>query len=117
MWRVRVMFVPPRLSKQPDTISLDDKPFMAIYSGLRVSVRHFFPPILIEIGISRQIFIEVSNAKFQGNPSSGSRADTCGQMDGRTDMTLTGAFPNYGNAPKITQTRTDELMETATELP
>ena len=39
------------------------------------------------------------------------------RTDGRTDMTkLTGIFPGYGNAPKITQTRTDELTETATEL-
>jgi len=111
------MFVPPRLSKQPDTISLDDKP---LYGDLLRSSRKcpsFFPPILIEIGISRQIFMKVSNTKFHGNPSSGSRADICGQTGGRTDMTkLTGTFPDYRNAPEITQTRTDKLMETATEL-
>jgi len=111
------MFVPPRLSKQSDTISLDDNPFTAIYSRKCPSSPPP-PPVLIEIGISQQIFIKVSNTKFQGNPSSGSRAGTWGQADGRTDFTkLTGAFPDYGNAPKITQTRTDELTETAAELP
>jgi hypothetical protein len=61
--------------------------------------------------------MKVSNTKFHGNPSSGSQADICGQTDGQTDMTkLTGTFPDYGNASKIAQTRTDELMETATEL-
>jgi len=39
------------------------------------------------------------------------------RRDGRTDMTkLAEAYPDYRNAPKATQTRTDELMETATEL-
>jgi hypothetical protein len=106
------MFVPPRLSKQPDTISLDDNPFMAIYSRKCPS---FFPPILIEIGISQQIFIKVSNTKFHGNSSSGSRADTWGQTDGLHEANR--SFSDYGNVPKITQTRTDELMETAAELP
>jgi hypothetical protein len=41
--------------------------------------------------------MKVLNIKFHGNPSSGSRADTCEQ----TDMTnLIGAFRNYENAPK-----------------
>ena len=56
---------------------------------------------LTKSGISPQIFIEVTNIKFQGNPSNGSSADTCEETDGRTDMTkATGAFRDYGNAPK-----------------
>jgi hypothetical protein len=30
LWRGRVIFVPPRLSEQPDTISLEESAFMAI---------------------------------------------------------------------------------------
>jgi hypothetical protein len=29
-WRVRVMFVPPQLSKQPDTVSVEESAFVAI---------------------------------------------------------------------------------------
>jgi len=32
-----------------------------------------------------QIFIEVPNIKFHGNPSGGSRADKCGQTDRKKD--------------------------------
>ena len=40
--------------------------------------------------------MNVPNIKFDGNVSSGSRADT----DGQTDVTkLTGAFLDYANAP------------------
>ena len=35
--------------------------------------------ILTKFGFSRQISVEIPNIKFQGNPSSGSRADTCGK--------------------------------------
>jgi hypothetical protein len=45
--------------------------------------------------------IEDPSGKNRGNPSSGIRADTSGQTDGRTDMTkVTGAIRNYANAPK-----------------
>ena len=30
MWRIRVMFIPPRLSEEPDTISLEVNVFMVI---------------------------------------------------------------------------------------
>ena len=46
--------------------------------------------------------MNIPNIKFDGNVSSGSRADTCGQtdIDGQTDMTkLTGTFVDYANAP------------------
>jgi hypothetical protein len=46
---------------------------------------------------SRQIFEEVSNIKFNQNPSSGSQVVPCGQ----TDMTkLIVAFRNFANGPK-----------------
>lgn len=52
--------------------------------------------ISTKFGVSRQIFMNVPNIKFDGNVSSGSRADT----DGQTDVTkLTGAFLDYANAP------------------
>jgi len=35
---------------------------------------------------TRQIFIKVASVKFRGNTSSGSRNDTRGRTDSRTDM-------------------------------
>jgi hypothetical protein len=32
-WGVRVMFVPPQLSKQPDTVTLEEAVFMAIFTS------------------------------------------------------------------------------------
>jgi len=80
---------------------------------------------LKKFGVHLQSLIRVSNIKFYGNPSSGSRADTCGQMaretkggrererererdcererrtEGRTDITkLRDAFRDYMKAPK-----------------
>jgi len=44
--------------------------------------------------------MKVPSIKFHGNPSSRSRADTCGQTDGRTDMTnVMGIFRDYSNTP------------------
>ena len=44
---------------------------------------------LTRSGVSERIFMKISEIKFHENPSSGSRADTCGLMD----MTkLIGAF-------------------------
>jgi len=40
-----------------------------------------------QIWISRQIFIKDLGIKFHRNPSSGSDVDTCGQMDGQTEIT------------------------------
>jgi len=49
----------------------------------------------------KQIFINVPHTKFHGNPSSGSRTDTCGQTDGQTDMkNEIVAFRHYAKAPK-----------------
>ena len=49
-------------------------------------------------------FLNIFNIKFHGNPSSDSRADTCGETDGRTDvMWLLGAFRNFSNARKTLQ--------------
>jgi len=41
-------------------------------------VPDIFCPILTKSGTSQQNFVEVSDIKFEGNPSRGSRADTCG---------------------------------------
>jgi hypothetical protein len=43
------------------------------------------PTLLFDVNricISWRIFIQVPGGKFHGNPSSGSRADTCGRTDG-----------------------------------
>jgi len=40
--------------------------------------------ILNRFGIFGQVFIKVPNIKFHCNPSSGTRADACGQADGRS---------------------------------
>jgi hypothetical protein len=53
---------------------------VVMYLGLHVKCL-----ILNKFGVSRQIFVKVLSFKFHENPSSGSRADTCGQMDWRTD--------------------------------
>jgi hypothetical protein len=44
--------------------------------------------------------MQVLNTNFQENPSSGCRADTCGQTDGRTDGhdKLRDALRDYANA-------------------
>jgi hypothetical protein len=47
---------------------------------LMYSARYFLS-IVTKFGISRQIFMKIPNTKFHINPSSGSRADTCGQTD------------------------------------
>ena len=45
-------------------------------------------------------FFRVDSIKFYVNLSSGGLVDTCGQGDGRTNMTkLIGAFCYYVNAP------------------
>ena len=55
-----------------------------------------FCPILTKFGISQRNFIQVSNVKLRGNPSSVSRADTYRQ----TDVTYrTDAFCCYENSP------------------
>jgi hypothetical protein len=66
---------------------------------------HVKCPILLsdinQIWISRQIFIKELGIKFHGNPSSGNGVDTCGQMDGQTEMTtLLEVFHYHSNARK-----------------
>ena len=55
--------------------------------------------ILIKLEFSRQFSWKYSNIKFHENPSSGSRAVPCGQMDVQMRK-LTAAFRNFVNAPK-----------------
>ena len=54
---------------------------LKLYLGVRVKCL-VFCPIVSKSGVSGQLFIEVPSIKFHGNPSSGSSANTCGQMDG-----------------------------------
>jgi hypothetical protein len=59
------------------------------------SDKHIYP-ILGQCEISWPIFIEVPSIKFHCNPSSGSRAGTFGEMNGRTNMTkLRGTFRDH----------------------
>jgi len=47
------------------------------------------------------MFEKYSNVTFHENPSSRSRVVSCGQTDGRTDMTkLIVVFRNFTHAPK-----------------
>ena len=73
---------------------------------LRVKCPVFFLSYSNQIWSLPHIFIEVYNAKFHGNPSSGSRADTCGRTDKRTetwtDMKLTSVFWGHENTPSNT---------------
>jgi hypothetical protein len=52
------------------------------YLGLYVKCPVFLFHILTKFGFSQKISIRVLNIKFHVNPSSGSRADMCGQRDG-----------------------------------
>jgi hypothetical protein len=55
-------------------------------------------------GISRNIFIRVSNIKFHVKSISGRFVDTCRWMDGRTDNSKSiGGFTGFVNAP-VSQT-------------
>jgi hypothetical protein len=51
-------------------------------------------PILSKFGITRQTVINISNTKFQENPTSWSRGDTCWHID---MMKLVRVFCNYAN--------------------
>jgi hypothetical protein len=82
------MFIPPWLSSQPETISLQESGFMAIKYRDNNKTRFgfhakypVFSPDLKKVALPEQIFIEIFNIKFQWNPSSGSRADTGGPKD------------------------------------
>jgi hypothetical protein len=81
-----------------------------MYSGLQVKCPIFLRDFN-KICIFSTYFLEVSNIKFHGNPSSASRADISGQTDRRTerlaDMTnVIGSLYDYANAPKVGLGRT-----------
>jgi len=72
--------------------------------SIRVKCPVFFLSYSNQIWSLRQIFIEVYNAKFHGNPSSASRAlHADGRTDKRTetwtDMKLASAFWGQENTP------------------
>jgi hypothetical protein len=55
----------------------------------------------MKIKVSRQIFEEYTDIKFNQTPTPGSRVVPCVRTDGLTDMVkLIAAFRNFGNAPK-----------------
>jgi hypothetical protein len=62
----------------------------------------YFCPIVTKFRVSRQIFARCPNIKFDRNPSSRMRVDTCGQVDGHTDtMKLKAVSSVYVDAPKM----------------
>jgi len=66
--------------------------------GLHVQCR--FIPDCNQSGISRKIFIRVSNIKFHVMSTSGSLVDTCKWTDERTDISkLIGGFAVFAKAP------------------
>jgi len=83
LWHVRILFIPPRLSWQPVTISLEDSYFMAFYVA-RNDKPNSSPQAkflkclskLTELGLSRHIELNISNIKFHRAPSS--------RVDGQT---------------------------------
>jgi len=49
----------------------------------------FFPPVLIKFGFfSGRFLLKVPTYKFDGNPFSGSRSDTCGRTDRWMDIQI-----------------------------
>jgi hypothetical protein len=71
------------------------------------SVRYFCL-ILAKFEFFRQIFMKVTNTKFHGNPSVGSRSDTCGQKDGLT----TSLIPFQWNREFMSARLSDDLQLT-----
>jgi len=66
-------------------------------------------PILTKFGVPRQIFVKVLSTKFQENPPSRNRAETCRETDGGTDR-RTDRQPE-GQAGRGTGRRTDRQPE------
>jgi hypothetical protein len=83
LWHVRIMFIPPRLSWEPVTISLEDSDFTAFCvtrndkpnSGPQVKFLKFMSD-LTELEFSRHIGLNISNIKFHKNPSSRANGQT-----------------------------------------
>jgi hypothetical protein len=76
LWRVRIMFIPPRPSEQPPTVSLAVPDFNQIWVYPYIYIKTPSPPPNI----------------FHGNPPNGNREHT-------DMMEVMGAFCNYANAP------------------
>ena len=80
--------------------SLQKNAFKAISFRRQQQNLRYLCPILSKFEILSREFSRGSNIKFYVNSSSGSRADTCGRTDGRTDMTkVKGSFHDYTKAP------------------
>jgi hypothetical protein len=55
--------------------------------------------MLKEFYFIARFLMKVSNIELPGNPSSGSRADTCGKKDRQTDKTkVTDSLDDYARA-------------------
>jgi hypothetical protein len=112
--------IPPRLSWQPDAITLEHSALMAIYcgrhnkthAGLHLNYPTFLPGFNQILSFSTDVHA-VLNTKFHTNASGGSCADTWGKTDSRTQWRsvghkdgqtnmekLTSVFRNYANTPK-----------------
>ena len=89
IWRVPVIFLPFRLCYQPDKNFTRRKRFYVAgnsktYSGIHVKCPIHLPDFNETLDFSRG-FHKVRNIKFYEYPSSGSRADVCGETYRRTD--------------------------------
>jgi hypothetical protein len=86
--RVRIIFIPPLLYEQPDTILLEQSAFMVTMSlvmktNLRLHLKWpIFCSILIKLVFCLQFFITAPNIKLHGISPSASNADICGGTDG-----------------------------------
>jgi len=68
----------------------------------------YFCTILTKFGIPRQIFIKILNVKCYGNPSSGSRTDTCEQTDRYDEGN--GVFCYFANTPIISYIAVNKII-------
>lgn len=83
-------------------------------------VPNFFFLVFTKFGFFEQILVKVSNIKFHKNLSSGSQADTCGQVgaqlinvDQQTDMTKQSG--TFGNLRKYTHKNLDGTYNLETQ--
>jgi hypothetical protein len=97
-----VVFIPPRLSHQPNTTSLEESVFMAIYCGReqQTALRSSRKVLCIFVRFQQNVnfsknFHKRPNIKLQLNLSNGSRVDTEKQAVGETDR-----YDAFANAPK-----------------
>jgi len=67
--------------------------------------------IVMKLEFPRRSFKKYSNIKLYENPSSRTRVVSCGQTDGRTNMTkLLVDFHNFDKAPKNACSTLDSCM-------